>query len=139
MAKVKLGQVDVELGGNIVDALGNVLLKCDTNKLAFFGATAIVKPTAYTQTYDIADKIHANPTGVAITDNSGGIASQTIAAIYGGSAGTAVTTNEPCETATKDAIASLADEVNKLIADVADVKQLVNSVIDDLQALGLVG
>jgi hypothetical protein len=29
------------------------------------------------------------------------------------------------------------DEINKLVADVADVKQLVNSIIDDFQAIGL--
>jgi hypothetical protein len=36
------------------------------------------------------------------------------------------------------AVQEIADEINKLVADVADVKQVVNSIIDDLQALGIV-
>ena len=39
---------------------------------------------------------------------------------------------------TADAIASLSDQATKQKADVLDIKQLANSVIDDLQELGLV-
>ena len=39
--------------------------------------------------------------------------------------------------ACENSISDLTDEVNKLIADVADVKQLVNSVVDQLQSAGL--
>ena len=102
----------------------------DGDNLGFYGIGPIARPSAYTQTYSTADKTHANPTATALTDNSGGTAGQTLAAITGGGAA--------CENATKDAVASLADEVNKLIADMADVKQLSNSIIDDLQSLGLV-
>jgi hypothetical protein len=31
----------------------------------------------------------------------------------------------------------LDDEINKLVADVADVKQVVNAIIDDMQTVGI--
>ena len=40
---------------------------------------------------------------------------------------------------TADAVASLSDQATKQKADVLDAKQLANSLIDDLQELGLVG
>jgi hypothetical protein len=115
------------------------------SKLGFFGAAAIVKPGAYTQTYATADKTHANPTAAALTDNTAGAANTTLQALP-----------DPADTpATADALrddvvanlipalrnnyADLAASNNAIIADLADLKQLVNSIIDDLQALGLVG
>jgi len=101
-------------------------------KLGFWNATPVVQPSAYTQTYSTANKTHANRTAAALTDSSGGTAGGTLAAITGGG-GTS------CEDATKNAVASLGDQVNKLIADQADTAQIVNSIIDDLQATGIVG
>lgn len=100
-------------------------------QVGFYGGAGAVKSAALTQTYATADRTHANPTAVALTDNSGGAASGTLAAITGGGAG--------CENATKNAIASLAAQIAALIADVADAKQFLNSVVDDLQAVNLVG
>lgn len=85
----------------------------------------------FTQTYSTADKTHAAKTAQALTDNSGGTASQTLAAITGG--GTA------CEDATKNAVASLCDDLNKLRDDHLDVAQLLNALIDELQTRGLIG
>ncbi len=65
-----------------------------------------------------------------LTDNSGGEASQTLAAITGGGAG--------CENATKNAIASLADEVNKLITDVTDIRTQFNAVLAEMRTHGLI-
>ena len=48
--------------------------------LGFYAATPAAKPSAYTQTYATADKTHANPTAVALTDNGGGTADGTVAA-----------------------------------------------------------
>ena len=56
-------------------------------------------------------------TAVALTDNSSGTASQTIAAIGG--------TYDQDEV--RDAIASLADEVNKLIIDNAELRRVLNA------------
>ena len=54
-------------------------------------------------------------TAAALTDNSGGTASQTIAAIGG--------TYNQAEV--RNAVASLADEINKLITDVADIRAIL--------------
>lgn len=108
-----------------------------SQKIGFFNATPVVQPSAYTQTYSTADKTHAAPTAATLTDNSGGGATDNTIGAIAGVDGTG--SNAAGLTTTRDAIAELADEINKLVADMADVKQLVNSVIDDLQALGLVG
>jgi hypothetical protein len=86
-----------------------------------------VQPSAYTQTYATADKTHANPTSADLT----GIASSTT--------GSALA--EPSAAYTQSEMQQnfrrIQDQFVALRADVLDVKQLVNSVIDDLQALGL--
>jgi len=86
-------------------------------------------PSTFVQTYSTADLTHAARTAAALTDNSGGTVGTTIASITGGGAG--------CENATKNAIASLADQVNKVEADQVDTAQLLNALIDSLQAQGL--
>lgn len=97
-----------------------------TQKLGFFNATPIVQPSAYTQTYSTADKTHANPTAATLTMADGaGTNDNTIGAIT-------------ADASVVAAFQEVVDEVNKLIADVADAKQLANSLIDDLQSLGLV-
>lgn len=97
--------------------------------IGFLGTAAQALPTAYTQTYATATRTHSNPTAAVLTDNSGGSASGTLAAITGGGAN--------CENATKDAIASLAAQIAALITDQANVKQVVNQILDDLQGYGL--
>jgi len=70
----------------------------------------------------------ANPaaqTSAALTDNSGGTASQTIAAIGG--------TYDQAEV--RNAVASLAGQVNKLAADVAALRAQLVSGVTDLQSL----
>lgn len=95
--------------------------------LGFYGVAAVARPSAYTQTYATADKTHANPTAVTLTDNSGGTADTTLEAISAGYVQSEVANN----------FADLAASNNALIADVLDVKQLLNSVIDDLQSQGI--
>ena len=41
-------------------------------------------------------------------------------------------------TAIENSLADLAAQINKLVADLADTKQLLNAVIDDLQTAGIV-
>lgn len=95
--------------------------------LAFHGATATDQCAAYTQTYATADRTHANPTAATLTVTDGaGTNDNTIGAIT-------------ADASVIAAVQELADEINKLVADVADVKQIVNAVIDDLQEKGLVG
>ena len=121
-----LGVTGKITGGGEIEIDG--ALNHDGTTVGLFGVTPATRPTAFTQTYSTATKTHSSPTASALTDSSGGSASQTLAAITGGGAG--------CQNATKNAIASLADEVNKLITDVENVKQVVNQIIDDLQTLG---
>jgi hypothetical protein len=99
-----------------------------TQKLGFFNATPVVQRSAYTQTYSTADKTHANLTSATLTDNSGGTANTTLEAI-------GATFNQG---QIRNNFADLAASNNAIIVDLTDLKQLVNSIIDDLQALGLV-
>jgi hypothetical protein len=101
---------------------------CENPEVGFYGVTPTTRPAAYTQTYATATRTHSNPTAVDFTDNSGGSASDTIAAIVGGGAA--------CEDTTKDAIASLARQSDRMVVDMANIKQVVNQIIDDLQLNG---
>lgn len=87
----------------------------------------LYKVGTYTQTYSTADRTHANPTASTLTMADGaGTNDNTIGAIT-------------ADASVIAAFQELVDEINKLIADVADIKQLGNSVVDDLQALGAAG
>ena len=116
-------QLDGDLG--IADAkniifsttTGSKIGTATTQKLGFYNATPIVQPSAYTQTYSTADKTHANFT------------SADLSAFTGGTVGF-------LDAAERDGVRT---QFNALRADVADIKQLVNSIIDDLQLMGLVG
>ena len=104
-------------GGKIVPTANTIGLYIGgaTDKLSFFNATPIVQPSAYTQTYSIADKTHADWT------------SADLGVFTGGAIGF-------LDAVERD---NIRTQFNALRVDVADIKQLVNSVIDDLQALGL--
>ena len=84
--------------------------------ISFYGATPVARPAAYTQTYATADKTHAAMTSAAMPAGGVGAAA--------GAWDTAANRDQ--------AIAEFA----ALRADVIDVKNLANSIIDDLQALG---
>jgi hypothetical protein len=100
-------------------------LNHDGTTVGLFGVTPATRPTAYTQTYATADKTHAAPTAATLTVTDGaGTNDNTIGAIT-------------ADASVIAAVQEIADEINKLVADVADVKQLANSVIDDLQTLGI--
>lgn len=83
----------------------------------------------YTQTYATADRTHANPTSSVLT----GISSST----------TGSALNEPgggyVQAEHQQNYRRLQDQVNNLRADVLDLKQLANSIIDDLQAASILG
>lgn len=106
---------DVVLGSTTGTKIGTAT----TQKLGFYGATPIVRPSAYTQTYSTADKTHA-------TDGSADFPAGGVGTAAGG-----------WSTAANRDLA--ITRFNALRVTVTDLKQLVNSIIDDLQALGLVG
>lgn len=112
-------------------ASGDIVLAGDIehkgNNVGFFNATAVPQRGPYTQTYSTATLTHSNPTASALTDSTGGTADQTLVAITGSGDDANINNN----------FADLADEVNKLITDLANTKQVLNQVIDDQQTLGL--
>lgn len=109
---------------NIYDTAAREAMRMEASgtaaMLGFFGATAVARPSAYTQTYSTADKTHANFTSADL-------------------ATTAATQTTPWGFASQAQAENIATQFNLLRADVADLKQLVNALIDDAQALGLVG
>lgn len=85
--------------------------------LGVFSVDAVARASAYTQTFSTADKTHA-------ADSSADLAT------------TGVTQTTPFGFAGAAQGDNIATQFNLLRATVADLKQLVNSVIDDLQAYG---
>jgi len=105
----------------------------------FVGATPPALGTAYTQTYTTATKTHSAPTAVnpaAVTEytpHASGVTAVT------SNAGTDLDTTAAALNTLVDECQVLETELSAAIVDIANVKQVVNSLIDDLQALGLVG
>lgn len=106
-----------------IDGSGNVALRV---------INGAARQSAYTQTYGTADKTHANPTAATLADNTAGTANTTLEVITG-----VVYTSDVA--AIRNNFADLAAQHNALLVDVLDAKQLINSVINDLRTLGLVG
>ncbi len=111
--------------------------------LSFYGAAPVARPSAYTQTFATADKTVAARTQAALTDNTGGTADATIAAIPdpADAPATADALRDDLVAnalpAIRNAIADLAAQVNNARTDGLDTTSALNAVIDDLQALGL--
>lgn len=112
-----------------------------TSDVGFYATSPQARASAYTQTYSAVAtpntaKTHSAKTAAALTDSTGGAVGTTLAAITAPAANatTSLTTDM---TNVKNALASLADQVNKLRNDNLVVANLVNSIIDDLQAYGL--
>jgi hypothetical protein len=89
-----------------------------TQKLAFYNSTPIVQPSAYTQTYSTAAK--TVPAATAINAPAGG---------------TGTAAGGWSSAANRDAAITA---INADQADLVALKKVVNALIDDLQALGLV-
>lgn len=87
-------------------------------KIGFYDTTPVVRPSAYTQTYATAARTHNNVTSTAVGT-------------------TASTTVTPFGYTTQAQADAIPVAINAVAADLLNLKQLVNSVIDDLQANGL--
>ena len=103
----------IHIGGST-----KVVTVTQDNKLGFFAVAPVVQPAAYTQTYATADRTHANPLATSV-------------------ATTAATQTTPWGFSTQAQADAIVTAINNLILDVADVKQIANSLIDDHQAMGL--
>lgn len=108
--------VDVIVGSSAGTKIGTAT----TQLLGFWNKTPVDQPSAYTQTYALADKTHAVSTFAAVAE-------------------TASTQTTPFGYTTAAQADAIPRELNDLADDVVDLKQLVNSMIDDLQEMGLVG
>lgn len=132
-------------GGTLICGEANPTgnLNHDGSNVGFYGVTPAARPTAYTQTYLTATRTHSNLTASTLTDSSGGTANTTIQAL-----------TDPADLPlTADALrddlvanlipelrnnyADLAAQVNALIVDLANAKQVLNQVVDDMQSNGL--
>lgn len=117
------------LGGDITIAdTKNIILNATTGtrigtattqKLAFWNAAPIARPSAYTQTYATAAKTVPNAT--AVNPPAGGTGTAA------GGYDTAANRN------------LMITSLTNLIADVDALKKVVNAIIDDLQAAGIFG
>lgn len=132
--------------GILIEASGqDVRLRQGATILVTITPAGVITPgaqgSAYTQTYSTADKTHANLTATGIA--------QAAATALGDLVATQNTGWGSSTEAGFDSIATQVDvlvlhtteldlDYERLLVDVTDLKQLVNSVIDDLQALGLV-
>lgn len=111
---------------NLVDGInfgvgsttGTKIALATTDKLGFYGATPVVRPAAYTQTYATASRTVVNPTAAVptMTNTLGG---------WGFVSSAEMT--------------SFSNEIKNIITDIANLKNNVNSLIDDHQSLGFAG
>ncbi len=95
--------------------------------LGFYGVTPVARPSAYTQTYATTTRTNANPTGVVLTDSTTGTPSTTLVDVGA----------VPTQANINNNFSSVLVQINNLVADMANIKQLVNSIIDDDQSQGL--
>lgn len=108
---VTLSDVNLVLG----TATGTKIGTAASQKLGFFNATPVVQSAAYTQTFATGTRTHAARTATTIATADAGI---DLTAVVG-------LTNE------------IKGKVNALIADLASTAGVVNQILDDHQALGL--
>jgi hypothetical protein len=98
-----------------------------TQKLGFWNATPIVRPSAFTQTYATATKTHAALTSATLTDSTGGTANTTVQDVTAAFDQIILNNN----------FADIVAQVNALRVDLENAKQIINAVIDDGQSIGL--
>lgn len=101
----------------VVDITIDGALDHDGSTAGLYGVTPVARPAAYTQTYVTATRTHAAATADAVAE-------------------TAATNVAPWGYGSQAQADAVPIEINDLRDDLLNLKQLVNQVIDDLQALG---
>lgn len=98
----------------------------------------------YTQTWDAVSRTTANPTASQLSDNTGQTADTTVedvpsatAALVDVTAASLSSTNASIAAMERN-IADLAAMINKVVADNANLRGLINGLVDDLQTIGIV-
>lgn len=109
-----------------IDSAGGIAITGDlahsaAGKVGFYGISAIARPSAYTQTYSTADKTMSawtpDPESSTYSGLAGGVGGSPYASI--------------------DDLNVLRAAYQNLLVHTEDLTQFVNSILDDLQALGL--
>lgn len=103
-------------------ATGTKIGTATSQKIGFYNATPVVQPSAYTQTYSTADKTVA---ALTLVGTLGGTSDGTLEVVGNTMAG--------------DVSGAIQNNFQDLLAEVTDLKQAINAIIDDLQSLGLAG
>jgi hypothetical protein len=112
------GNVTISANNLITDTVtGMQIATGATQKLGFFGVTPAVRPTALTQTYATASATHA-----AVTQ------------LVAPAGGTGVAAGGWSTAANRDLSIT---SINAARTDIANLKNFVNQIVDQLQALGL--
>ena len=131
---------------NVYDTTAREVLRIEASGSAgmfgAFGVAAVVRPTAYTQTYSTATKTHAARTAVTLTDNSAGTANTTVEALPD-PADTPLTADALRDDivtnllpALRNNFADIVAQINALKTDIDNTAQFANQMCDDHQALG---
>jgi hypothetical protein len=89
-----------------------------TQKLGLYGVTPVVQAAALTQTYSTANRTHPNATQTAV-------------------ATTAATNVAPYGYSTQAQADDIVTQLNAARNDILDLKKFVNSLTDDMQAIGI--
>lgn len=97
---------------------GNELITLTSTALGFFAVAPQARPAAYTQTYSTATRTHNNVTSSSV-------------------ATTAATNVAPFGYTTAAQADAIPVAINAVAADLLNLKQLVNQMLDDLQGYGL--
>lgn len=107
------------------------ILSAATQKLGFFGTTAVVQTGAFTQTYATATHTHDNLTSATLlVGGMGGTANgtmETVGATNGSDVSGAILNN----------FQELFTQLNAMRVDLVNVKGVLNAAIDDQQLYGL--
>jgi peptidoglycan hydrolase CwlO-like protein len=109
-------------------------------KIGLYGATPVAKAGAYTQTYSTADKtISALSTSAYTIVASAVSVTPTNSSPWGYSSEAEAQAIETQLNNLVTDVTGLKGKVDNVITDITDCKQALNALIDDLQAIGIVG
>ncbi len=108
--------------------VGGDLVHTGTN-VGFYSTAATARPAAYTQTYSTATRTHAALTTVTVTSAFG--------TANGAMADPTATWNATAQGIVNDNFKECTTMMAQLVADLTNLKGVVNSLIDDHQILGL--
>lgn len=114
------------------------------SEFGFFNTTPVTQRSAYTQTFSTASRTHAARTAAALNDNSGGTSGGTTIALVPMPADSPASADALRDDlvantlpAIRNAIATLAEMVNKARTDLSSSAQVLNAVVNDFKALGI--